>query len=31
MIEKAVLEQRAANMTAAQSAYIEKQKKTLGI
>jgi hypothetical protein len=29
MIEKAVLEQRAANMTAAQSGYIELQKKAL--
>ena len=29
MIEKAVLEQRAANMTAVQSIYIEKQKKAL--
>jgi hypothetical protein len=29
MIEKAVLKQRAANMTAAQSGYIEKQKKVL--
>jgi hypothetical protein len=31
MIEKAVLQQRAANMTAAQSGYIEKQKKALGM
>jgi hypothetical protein len=30
MIEKAVLEQRAANMTAAQNAYIQKQKTALG-
>jgi hypothetical protein len=29
MIEKAVLQQRAANMTAAQSAYIAKQKAAL--
>jgi hypothetical protein len=29
MIEKAVLEQRAANMTAAQVSYIEKQKRSL--
>jgi hypothetical protein len=29
MIEKAVLTQRAANMTTAQSGYIEKQKKAL--
>jgi hypothetical protein len=29
MIEKAVLQQRAANMTAAQASYIEKQKKVL--
>jgi hypothetical protein len=29
MIEKAVLEQRAANMTAAQGGYIMKQKKAL--
>jgi hypothetical protein len=29
MIEKAVLNQRAANMTSAQSGYIEKQKKSL--
>ena len=29
MIEKTVLEQRAANMTAAQTIYIEKQKKIL--
>jgi hypothetical protein len=29
MIEKAVLQQRAANMTAAQSGYIEKQRKVL--
>jgi hypothetical protein len=29
MIEKAVLQQRAANMTAAQESYIEKQKKVL--
>ena len=30
MIEKEVLEQRASNMTAAQAAYIEKQKRALG-
>jgi hypothetical protein len=30
MIEKAILEQRASNMTAAQGSYIEKQKKALG-
>jgi hypothetical protein len=29
MIEKAVLNQRAANMTAAQNGYIEKQKKAI--
>jgi hypothetical protein len=29
MIEKAVLEQRTANMTAAEDGYIEKQKKAL--
>jgi hypothetical protein len=29
MIEKAVLEQRAANMTTAQGSYIERQKKVL--
>jgi hypothetical protein len=29
MIEKAVLKQRAANMTAAQMSYIEKQKQAL--
>jgi hypothetical protein len=29
MIEKAVLEQRAANMTASQDGYIRKQKKAL--
>jgi hypothetical protein len=29
MIEKAVLNQRAANMTAAQGGYIEKQKKAI--
>ena len=29
MIEKTVLEQRAANITTAQTAYIEKQKKAL--
>jgi hypothetical protein len=29
MIEKTVLNQRAANMTTAQSGYIEKQKKSL--
>jgi hypothetical protein len=29
MIEKAVLNQRAANMTSAQNGYIEKQKKSL--
>ncbi|MDR2072430.1 MAG: hypothetical protein LBP60_03235 [Spirochaetaceae bacterium] len=29
MIEKAVLNQRAANMTTAQGGYIEKQKKSL--
>jgi hypothetical protein len=29
MIEKAVLEQRAANMTTAQGSYLEKQKKAL--
>jgi hypothetical protein len=29
MIEKAVLQQRAANMTAAQNSYIQKQKKAL--
>jgi hypothetical protein len=29
MIEKAVLEQRAANMTVAQNSYIEKQKAAL--
>ena len=29
MLEKTVLEQRIANMTAAQAAYTEKQKKTL--
>jgi hypothetical protein len=27
---KAILEQRIANMTAAQAAYTEKQEKTLG-
>jgi hypothetical protein len=31
MIEKAVLQQRAANMTAAQGGYVEKQKKALGV
>jgi hypothetical protein len=30
MIEKAVLQQRAANMTTAQKRYTEKQKKALG-
>jgi hypothetical protein len=30
MIEKAVLQQRAANMTAAQRSYLEKQKQVLG-
>jgi hypothetical protein len=30
MIEKAVLTQRAANMTAIQAAYMEKQRKALG-
>jgi hypothetical protein len=30
MIEKAVLEQRAANMIAAQDGYIEKQRRALG-
>jgi hypothetical protein len=30
MIEKAVLEQRAANMTTAQASYVAKQKKALG-
>jgi hypothetical protein len=30
MTEKAVLEQRTVNMTAAQSGYIEKQKNALG-
>jgi hypothetical protein len=29
MIEKAVLNQRSANMTVAQNGYIEKQKKVL--
>jgi hypothetical protein len=29
MIEKAVLEQRAANMTAAQGYYVQKQKKAI--
>jgi hypothetical protein len=29
MIEKAVLQQRAANMTAAQGSYVAKQKKAL--
>jgi hypothetical protein len=29
MIEKALLQQRAANMTAAQLSYIEKQKAAL--
>jgi hypothetical protein len=29
MIEKAVLQQRAVNMSAAQSVYVEKQKKAL--
>jgi hypothetical protein len=29
MIEKAVLNQRAANMIAAQGSYVEKQKKAL--
>jgi hypothetical protein len=29
MIEKAVLNQRGANMTAAQNSYIELQKKAL--
>jgi hypothetical protein len=29
MIEKAVLNQRAANMTTAQSGYREKQKKAI--
>jgi hypothetical protein len=29
MIEKAVLQQRAGNMTAAQNSYIEKQKTAL--
>jgi hypothetical protein len=29
MIEKAVLNQRSANMTVAQNGYIEKQKKTI--
>jgi hypothetical protein len=31
MIEKAVLQQRVTNMTAAQGGYIEKQKKALGV
>jgi hypothetical protein len=30
MDEKAVLTQRAANMTAIQAAHVEKQKKALG-
>ena len=30
MIEKAVITQRAANMTTIQAAYLEKQKKALG-
>jgi len=30
MIEKTVLTQRAANMTAIQAAYMEKQKKAIG-
>jgi hypothetical protein len=30
MIEKALLKQRAVNMKAAQSAYVEKQRKALG-
>jgi hypothetical protein len=30
MIEKAVLQQRAANMTVAQGSYLEKQKAVLG-
>jgi hypothetical protein len=29
MIEKAVLDQRASNMTAAQGSYIEKQKRAM--
>jgi hypothetical protein len=29
MIEKAVLNQRAANMTTAQGGYIEKQKRAI--
>jgi hypothetical protein len=29
MIEKAVVNQRAANMTAAQNKYIEKQKNAM--
>jgi hypothetical protein len=29
MTEKAVLNQRAANMTVAQGSYLEKQKKAL--
>jgi hypothetical protein len=31
MIEKAVLQQRAANMTTAQESYVEKQRKALNI
>jgi hypothetical protein len=30
MIEKTVLEQRAANMMSAQVAYLDKQKEALG-
>jgi hypothetical protein len=30
MIEKAVLQQRAANMTTAQNSYIKKQQTALG-
>ena len=30
MKEKVVLQQRIANMTAAQKGYVEKQKKVLG-
>jgi hypothetical protein len=29
MLEKALLKQRAVNMKAAQSAYLEKQRKAL--
>jgi hypothetical protein len=31
MLEKALLKQRAANMKAAQGAYVEKQRKALFI